>query len=107
MALLKIGNWKINANGFEGTLAIKEIDSSGNIEGGSTAFSNEIIGFWDEDSRRITFMRVVDKNNPSSFQIYTGYLMNTNTTIAGSFEAFKGPGATAKRSVFGWFATSP
>lgn len=107
MAALKLGNWKINGNGFEGVLAIKEIDANGNIKGGSKAFDNEIIGFWDEDSRKITFMRLVDKTNPSTFQVYTGYLMKNLTTIAGSFEGFQGTGATAKRSVFGWFATAP
>lgn len=106
MATLKIGNWKINANGAEGVLVIKQIDASNNLTG-STVYGNEIIGFWDEDSRKITFIRVVDKSNPSTFQIFTGYLMDNKTTIAGSFGAFQGTGGTAQRSVFGWFATSP
>lgn len=106
MATLKIGNWKINGNGFEGALAINQIDASGNLIG-STVYGHEMIGFWDEDARKITFIRVIDKSNPSSFQIYTGYLMSNNTMIAGSFQAFQGTGATAQCSVCGWFATSP
>jgi hypothetical protein len=104
MASLITGNWKLNANGYPGTLTITAIDTNGNLTS-STAFGNKIIGFWDEDGRKITFIRVMNENDPSTFQIYTGYLMGT-TTIAGSFEAFQGGGGAAKRSVFGWFATT-
>jgi hypothetical protein len=53
-------------------------------------------------------MRLIDKGNPSSFQIYTGYLMqsqdNGSLAFAGSFEAFQGSGAVARRVVYGWYA---
>ena len=105
MATLKTGNWTVNANSVKGTLAVTQIDADGNLTG-STIYNNEIVGFWDEESRKITFIRVTDKTKPNTFQIYTGYLMGT-ATIAGSFEAFQGTGGAAKRNVFGWFATFP
>lgn len=107
MASLKLGNWEINGNGFKGALAIKQIDAQGNIVGGSTVYDHKLLGFWDEGSRKITFMRVVNAADPASLQIYTGYLMGDNATLAGSFVGFGGSGATAQRSVFGWFARFP
>jgi|SRR5919108_2789899 hypothetical protein len=107
---LHIGSWSINANGFEGELKVTAIDAQGNLSG--TGFDNEILGFWDETSQKITFMRLEDPSNPSTFQIYTGYQFSNPLpdqdglihTLAGSFEGFKGTGGTAQRSVIGWFA---
>lgn len=107
MASLKTSEWDINGNGFTGVLVIKSIKSDGSLDGASTAFGNKILGFWDEAARKITFLRLVKPDDPSSYQIYTGYLMSDGATIAGSFEAFQGSGATAERSVFGWFAKLP
>lgn len=105
MASLKNGNWNINGNGFPGVLAISGIAGDGALTG--TVYGNKILGFWDEPSRRITFMRLTQPSDPASFQVYNGYLMTDNTTLAGSFEGFQGSGATAERSVFGWFAQLP
>lgn len=107
MASLKTDNWDINGNGFTGALAIKSINGDGSLGSASTAFGNKILGFWDEAARKITFLRLVNPNDPASFQVYTGYLMSDDATLAGSFEAFQGGGATAERSVFGWFARLP
>lgn len=106
MAALSIGNWTINGNGFQDKLVISQIDSEGKLLN-SSAFGNKVLGFWDEASRKITFMRLVNPSDPSTFQVYTGYLMNDGKTLAGSFEAFQGSGASAKQSVFGWFAKFP
>ena len=106
MALLKLGNWDINGNGFQAKLKISSLDAQGVLLN-SLAFDNKIVGFWDDGARKITFLRVTNAADPSTFQVYTGYLMDDGKTLAGSFEAFTGSGATAERSVFGWFAKFP
>ncbi|HEY0457318.1 MAG TPA: hypothetical protein VGE41_13185, partial [Verrucomicrobiae bacterium] len=94
--------------GYSGQLWIEGIDANGNLLGSSTVYGQTIIGFWDDQSWKLTFMRLIDKGNPSSFQIYTGYLMqsqdNGSLAFAGSFEAFQGSGAVARRVVYGWYA---
>jgi len=66
------------------------------------------IGFWDDAAQKLTFMRIIDANNPSTFQIFTGYRMQSQTdnslAFAGSFEAFQGTGAVAQRVIYGWYA---
>lgn len=104
---LKNGTWDMNANGSAGPLVIGGIGTDGTLAGSSTALGNKVLGFWDEASRKLTFMRLVKPTDPSTFQVYTGYLMSDNNTLAGSFEAFKGSGATAERTVFGWLAKLP
>ena len=103
-----LGTWDINANGWSETLSIQGIDAQGNLSG-SSVFGNPIFGFWDEPAQKITFMRVSNPNDPSTFQIYTGYLMESSTdgslALAGTFVAFQGSGGTAQRDIFGWLAT--
>jgi hypothetical protein len=103
-----IGTWDINANGFPGGLLIQGIDANGNLVG-STVFGQSIVGFWDEAAEKITFIRVIDQADPSTYQIFTGYRMDPQPgltlAMAGSFEAFQGTGATAERVLYGWFAT--
>lgn len=109
-ASLRTGTWKINANGFKGNLEIAPVDAQGRVSG--TVFGNPIRGFWDEDAKRITFMRIPNASVPSSIQVYTGYMFRNSLgsdaefTLAGYFESFSGTGSTtAQRNVFGWFAT--
>ena len=103
---LTAGNWKINGNGFDGILVIKTPDANGTLVN-CTVYGNPVIGFWDEPSRKITFMRIFTQSDPSTFQVYTGYLMKDKKLLAGSFQGFKGTGATAAQSTFGWFAKAP
>lgn len=106
-----IGTWDINSNGFWEILSIQAIDPQGNLGESSVLsdHSDPILGFWDEGSQKITFMRLINQNDPSTFQIFTGYLMVTQAdgslALAGSFEAFQGTGATAQRVIYGWYAT--
>ena len=97
------GPWNINGNGFLGNLWIEGFDAAGNLLPSSTDF-----GFWDDRSGKLTFMRVIDPADPSTFQIYTGYLMEPQPdaplAFAGSFEAFAGTGAVAERVLYGWYA---
>jgi hypothetical protein len=102
------GNWDINANSSLGELFIQSVDPQGNLVG-STVFGQPILGFWDEGSMKLTFMRIINQNDPSTYQIYTGYYMDPQTpgelpALAGSFEAFGGTGGIAQRVVFGWYA---
>ena len=104
--------WKINANGYEGNLKLTSIDLQGKLHG--TVYGNPIFGFWDEVSKKITFMRLCEPNDPSTFQIYTGYLFTNpikpdaggtlTYTLTGFFEAFSGTGGVAQRVLYGWFA---
>jgi hypothetical protein len=78
-------------------------------------FGHPIFGFWDEDARKITFVRQ-HPAGPTSYQVYTGFLFkpvytlntgqagNTYSMLAGSFEAFIGTGANAQRILYGWHA---
>ncbi len=113
------GSWEIDANGYRGRLEIPTIDGSGNLMNSSLTMTNpapepvsKVVGFWDEDAQKITFIRVLDPNNPEKNQVYTGYMFDNHLdkadpityTVTGAFEAFKGTGGTANRSLYGWFA---
>ena len=109
--------WIIDANGFSGTLIIT--DPAGNPVTGSTNVIGtislhpdpvqDIEGFSSEPAKRLTFIRVMDKNVPNKNQIYTGYWFARDHTkpaagsdLAGSFYAFVGTGGSPERNVFGW-----
>lgn len=110
---LPVGKWSVNGNGFEGILNIKSVDKKGVLTG--TIFNQPIEGFWDDTSKKITFMRIIAADKPSTLQIYTGYLFqtpnrpapgqDTTFTLTGSFEAFAGTGAVAERILYGWLAS--
>jgi hypothetical protein len=107
-----LGSWEINASGDRGQLEIHSVDRQGELRG--TLYGKAIVGFWDERAQKILFVRLLDPAVPSTTQVYTGYLfrnpgglrgVGTATyTLAGSFEAFGGTGATASRAVYGWYA---
>ena len=105
---LPTGKWTINGNSFLGELNITSVDSQGNLTG--TVYGQQITGFWDGVSNKITFIRVPTNPSVSSqYQIYTGFMFRDNATdptytLTGYFEAFSGTGATAKRVLYGWYA---
>jgi hypothetical protein len=113
---LPLGDWDIDGNGFRGTLTINGVDGAGNLDA-SVVFESpqvqQVIGFWDEPSQKITFVRVINQNDPSSNQIYTGFrfdnerdhLTDRTHTLTGYFEAFQGTGAVAARVLYGWVAS--
>jgi hypothetical protein len=101
-----VGNWTINGNGHVGVLDIN-LNASGIVTG--TAYGNPITGYWDEQDRKITFIRRITSGD-TGIQVFTGYYFKTNGgtgahVLAGSFEAFSATGGTPERSVFGWYAT--
>jgi hypothetical protein len=107
-----LGSWEINASGDRGQLAILTVDRQGELRG--TLYGQAIVGFWDERAQKILFVRFLDPAVPATTQVYTGYLFRNSGgvrgvgtatyTLAGSFEAFGGTGATAARAVYGWYA---
>jgi len=113
------GAWEINANGYRGRLEIPSVDGAGNLVNSSLTMTSpapepasKVTGFWDDDGQKITFIRVIDQNNPEINQVYTGYMFDNHLdkanpvthTLTGEFEAFKGTGGVANRSLYGWFA---
>ncbi|HEY7581356.1 MAG TPA: hypothetical protein VH855_27480 [Acetobacteraceae bacterium] len=113
MALTR--EWRIHANGYDGHLEVTA-DAAGHVTG-TVRFGGEPdnqlkAGFWDETSKKLVFTRVIDPNDSSKDQIYTGYWFPRNHTqpngpsdLAGSFVAFAGTGGTPARHIFGWHAT--
>jgi hypothetical protein len=113
-ATLRTGTWDVIANGFQGRLNIALIDAQGNLSGTwvEGTQTSQIQGYWDEDAKRITFVRTL--GNPSTFQVFTGYLFDPGATfcqggeirqmLAGPFEFFNSTGGKAARNVGGWTA---
>ena len=105
---LQLKSWDMIANGKKMTFTPSSIDSKGKLKGKIVdgAKTQTIEGFWNEEARQISFLRIIDPDKPSATQIFTGYLAGDNH-LAGTFEAFAGSGGTAQRSVFGWAASIP
>ena len=111
MANEAAGTWDLNGNGHKGTLEVPSIDSAGRLVG-AMAYGNNIIGFWDDDAKKITFLRPTKPADHSADQVFTGYYFTSGPEgqfigmeyLAGSFEAFQGAGGTANRILYGWFA---
>jgi hypothetical protein len=99
------GTWVINANGSIGELFIGFDQNTGNLVD-ATAFDNPVYGFLD-GSRRISFVRVIDPNDPTTIQVYTGYFLGEDLQIAGTFTAFQGTGGVASDNIYGWYAYLP
>jgi hypothetical protein len=109
---LPLGTWEINAGGDRGPFQLVSVSHQGELRG--TLFGTEIVGFWDERSQKITFARLLNPAEPSTVQLYTGYLFRTpgglrgvgtaTHTLTGSFTALAGTGATAARATYGWYA---
>jgi hypothetical protein len=106
---IQIGEvWSILGNETVGTLTLF-FHTDGSVDGG--VYGNKIEGFWDEDSQKLTFIRIPNNIQPNAHQIYTGYKFswtdkagNDVHCLAGSFEGFAGSNASVERNVFGWYA---
>jgi hypothetical protein len=109
---LPLGTWEVNAGGDRGSLQIASVTRQGELRG--TLFGKAIVGFWNDLAQQITFVRILDPAEPSTTQLFTGYLFrtpgglrgvgNATYTLAGSFTALAGTGATAARAASGWYA---
>jgi hypothetical protein len=135
---IPLGEWDIVSNGLHGTLNITSIDRQGRLNGTVLLYPfdappNEINGYIDRESGKVTFVRVMGPG-PLDIEVYTGYIF-TNiiadcvsgtgpgscydyTRMAGTFESFYADGGNtndtstligtfgdAKRNTFGWFAS--
>src|SRR3712207_1426899 len=67
---LQPGRWHIDGNGFERGLNINSVDAHGRLNG--NVFGSRIQGFWDDREQKITFLREINRNDPSTYEIYTG-----------------------------------
>jgi hypothetical protein len=111
-AALPLGPWSLNANGQLGQLALTAMAGRGQLRG--TLNGEPLVGVWDEAAQQLTFARVRDPADPTTVQLFTGYLMKhagglqgvgtVTYTLAGSFTAVAGPGAAAPRVAYGWYA---
>jgi hypothetical protein len=98
-----IQKWMINSNDAVGCLDITQIDADGIIT--ATVFNQPAVGFWDQQSATIRFIRIIDAADPPTWQVYTGYLITgAPTMFVGYFSAFQNGGGSAAQSQFGWFA---
>ena len=115
LTLQNNNNWTVNANGYIEGLRFS-YTPEGSVIG--TIFGDRIIGFWDHNSQKILFMRLANPSDPTSFQIYTGFLFKNTTTnslgmplcyqtLSGSFLTPAGAGGSATRNEYGWYAQSP
>ena len=109
---LPLGTWEVNAGGDRGSLQIASVTRQGELRG--TLFGKAIVGFWNDLAQQIMFVRILNPAEPSTTQLFTGYLfrnpgglrgVGTATyTLAGSFTALAGTGTTAARATYGWYA---
>jgi hypothetical protein len=98
------GIWRLDGNGDLGDLNITNLDGQGNLDG--TAYGQRIIGLWDDGAKRITFTRLIDPADPSTWETFTGFLIEgASPVLAGHFVAFSRAGGQAARFTYGWKAT--
>jgi hypothetical protein len=104
------GPWEFSANGVAGQLTLTD-DGSGKLSG-SIDGNQPVIGFWDANVQKATFLRITNPTDPSSAQVYTGTLSFEGEgvdvihyTLVGSYQAFSGSGVTPQRNVFDWSAS--
>lgn len=121
---LKLGDWKLNLNGLEGTLSLKSVDVSGSVTGtlsipiSGAMSTHEVVGLWDETSRKIslTFVPSPTVKVPAVFEAVVFSTpfkpeprRDVAWTMVGFCHAVDLPlvtilGGNAKHNTFGWFA---
>lgn len=104
-----IGSWSIVLSGKEMSLVLKS-DDAGNLSG--SLDDRPVIGFWDADAHKISFVSMQDPTRLETTQVFTGYLSSAvqgidliHYTLMGTYQAFSGDGITAKNNTFGWTAS--
>jgi hypothetical protein len=100
---LQTGTWKVDGNGHQGDLVIQNVGADGRLTG--TIYGQPIKGWWDEEDRRITFLRQAASQSWDGYGWEQPIGSDVNFFLAGSFETYAGGGGSAKRPTYGWFAT--
>ena len=105
-----IGYWQMDINGEDAKLVLKG-DDAGNLSG-TINDTQQVLGFWD-GQQSVTFLRVVDANDPTSVQVFSGFLSSSGVgidqisySLVGTYQAFTGPGVDAQNNVFEWTAST-
>lgn len=105
-----LGFWQFQANGVEGKLSLAD-DGNGNLSGNING-SQQVLGFWDAAALKVTFLGIPDPANPTSVEVYTGYLSShvvgidmVAYNLVGSYQAFSGSNVNAQQNQFGWTAS--
>jgi hypothetical protein len=91
-----VGPWKISLTSTNELLDLTlSSDDNGNLSG--TLAGSQLMGFWDADAMRAVFLRIQDPTDPTSIQVFTGYLSSSVQgidqlayTLAGTYQAFAG-----------------
>jgi hypothetical protein len=109
---LPLGTWEVNAGGDRGPLQLVSVSHQGELRG--TLFGTEIVGLWNDVAQQLIFVRLLNPVDPSTAPLFTGCRFRTpgglrgvgtaTYTVAGSYTALVGTGATASRAVYGWYA---
>lgn len=104
-----IGDWDGNLNGWPVNLNIASVDSEGRLAGSITdgGVTHSIVGSWDEDQKKIVFMRIRDPQNAAISQLFTGYYFQYPRTPGGGDNVdqyLTGYFQEATGYVGGWFA---
>ena len=107
-APLPTGTWGCSSNGFAANFVIGAVSPAGVLT--ATFSGNTVIGGYDSNTNRITFIRQ-GTGDRSTDQTYAGHMFSIANTpaptqtefiLAGYFIAFSGTGATAARPEYGW-----
>jgi hypothetical protein len=107
-APLPTGSWGCGVNGFGGNFVVGGVSGAGVLT--ATFLGSPVIGGYDSNTNRITFIRQ-GGGDRSTDQTYVGYLFSlanvpnpgqTEFVLSGYFIGFPGSGATAARPEYGW-----
>jgi hypothetical protein len=108
-----LGNWPMNANGYQGTLSVTTFLADGTISG--TVLGSPMKGLYSDSQGRIVFYRAINgsisSTPPDQIQVFEGYLHPCNASspmstqcIEGRVQGFSGTNGTATKNVWGWYA---
>ena len=127
---LKLDTWKLNVNGYEGTLTIQSVNEYGAVQGfmssGREVTALNFVGIWDDTAHSISFGPLIQPPlGPGDIlpveirEFYRGFLFSTPAipelgqdvlwTLSGFFEVTDPTRlsiyrANARRHTFGWSA---
>src|SRR5690348_2333299 len=69
-----VGPWKVALSGSSKELLDLTMTSNGDGVVTGTLANSEIHGLWDDEAGKVSFLRFQDPTDPTSTQVFTGYL---------------------------------